>query len=237
MSGVLCLPSSVLHLPQWAPGPCSASSSGLHVRTLHLSTQPGQSVLDCQRINRAPKTGTAGCRRGVPNESQRGDPTGIAGQKRAARLRVGSKLEPPEGPALSAKTHGLPVYGGGRWESKLMSSLTLPLTLRTCPYPLQTSGSFLLEVKGCNCSLVVESSFTCMRAWTSCPVRRVRAEVTLPGMIGPTAGPEDLRQIRGVFLGTKRTPKCEQNKAKERNMPHSAEPDNQIHRYFSSPVY
>lgn len=94
--GCSVLPSSGLHLPpQWAPGPRSASSSGLHVRTLHLSTQAGQSVLDCQRINRAPKTLTAGCRRGVPNESQKGDLTGIAMQKRAARLRVGSKLEPP----------------------------------------------------------------------------------------------------------------------------------------------
>lgn len=98
--GCSVLPSSGLHLPpQWAPGPRSAFSSGLHVRTLHLSTQASQSVLDCQRINRAPKTLTAGCRRGVPNESQKGDLTGIAMQRRAARLRVGSKLEPPGRPS------------------------------------------------------------------------------------------------------------------------------------------
>lgn len=79
--------------------------------------------------------------------------------------------------------------------------------------------------------------FTCVRAWTSCPVRRARAEVVLPGTVGPTAGPEVLRQIRGVFLGTKGTPKCEQNKAKYRNLPHSTEPYRQIYGCFSSPMY
>lgn len=115
--GCSVLPSSVLDLPpQWAPGPRSASSSGFHVRMLHLSTQAGQSVLDCQRINGAPKTHTAGRWRGVPNERQEGDLAGIARQKRTARLRVGSKVEPvareplaPEGPDLSAETCGLPV--------------------------------------------------------------------------------------------------------------------------------
>lgn len=88
------VPSSVLHLrPQWAPGPRSASSSGLHVLMWHLSTQASQSVLDCQRINRTPKASPAGCWRGVPNESQKGELAGIARHKRTARLRVGSRLQ------------------------------------------------------------------------------------------------------------------------------------------------
>lgn len=80
--------------PSGPPGPRSDSSSGLHVLTLHLSTQAGQSVLDCQRINRTPKASTAGRWRGVPNESQKGDLVGTARHKRTVRIRLGSRLQP-----------------------------------------------------------------------------------------------------------------------------------------------
>lgn len=75
-----------------APGPRSASSSGLHVFLLHLSTQAGQSVLDCQRINRTPKASTAGRWRGVPNESQKGDLAGIARHTREGPAWLGEGL-------------------------------------------------------------------------------------------------------------------------------------------------
>lgn len=54
---------------------------------------------------------------------------------------------------------------------------------------------------------------------------------------GTTGGPEGLCQIRVLFLGTKRTPKFEQNKARYRKMLHSAESYKQTYGYFSSPVY
>jgi hypothetical protein len=47
---------------------------------------------------------------------------------------------------------------------------------------------------------------------------------------GTTGDPEGICQIRGLFLGTKKkSPKCEQDKARCRTMLHSAEPYKQTY--------